>query len=429
MPSYLRFRRTARIAPGIRLNFSKSGVSTSFGPRGFHYTIGHGRRRTTVGIPGTGVSYTTYSHAHAAARSAAAQHVAAPVRAAAVSRESPGIAAAPSQSPGAADAPPTHPPTVVESTTSFTRMAGLLPSQKIAWGIALTLLLITAPLGLWLLVTGLWQLHVPEWRIRMYVHQAAREPANAAELLASAMAVDPHNPEALGPMAELHSARGDDAGALPLYREYCQRVPSDWLARGHFAMAALRCNQVDEAITQLDAIRTNAPLAEDSLASVVAHLAYAHLCREDPQQALALLDNAGTHPGAGAPGAQQCLFYQGVCEYMLGRTSIAIAQLDRLYAINPSYDGLRAAKDGMAAAIYELLLPDGQVLVPVKPGHITRSVVKVQRAAPRSPHCLECQAPLAPGAVQCPYCHASVAAISGDASAPPPPPASPPLLG
>jgi hypothetical protein len=54
-----RFRRSIRIAPDIRLNVSKSGLSTTVGRRGAHVTIGHGHTRTTVGIPGTGVSYTT----------------------------------------------------------------------------------------------------------------------------------------------------------------------------------------------------------------------------------------------------------------------------------------------------------------------------------------------------------------------------------
>ena len=56
-----RFRRSIRIAPGIRLNLSKSGVSTSVGERGAHITVGHGHTRTTVGVPGTGLSYTTTS--------------------------------------------------------------------------------------------------------------------------------------------------------------------------------------------------------------------------------------------------------------------------------------------------------------------------------------------------------------------------------
>jgi uncharacterized protein DUF4236 len=56
-----RFFRRIRIAPGVKLNVSKSGLSTSIGARGAHVTIGHGKVRTTVGLPGTGLSYTTSS--------------------------------------------------------------------------------------------------------------------------------------------------------------------------------------------------------------------------------------------------------------------------------------------------------------------------------------------------------------------------------
>ena len=55
---YLRFRRSIRIAPGIRLNLGKRGISASVGVRGAHETFHiSGRRTTSVGIPGTGVSY------------------------------------------------------------------------------------------------------------------------------------------------------------------------------------------------------------------------------------------------------------------------------------------------------------------------------------------------------------------------------------
>lgn len=52
-----RFRRRFRIAPGIRLNIGKSGLSTSLGGRGFTVNLGRGKTRTTVGLPGTGISY------------------------------------------------------------------------------------------------------------------------------------------------------------------------------------------------------------------------------------------------------------------------------------------------------------------------------------------------------------------------------------
>lgn len=53
-----RFQKRVRILPGVTLNFSKSGVSTSLGVRGARITKGHGKTRVTVGIPGSGLSYT-----------------------------------------------------------------------------------------------------------------------------------------------------------------------------------------------------------------------------------------------------------------------------------------------------------------------------------------------------------------------------------
>lgn len=54
-----RFRRSVRIMPGVRLNFSKSGVSTSLGPRGATINIGPKGVKKTVGLPGTGLSHTS----------------------------------------------------------------------------------------------------------------------------------------------------------------------------------------------------------------------------------------------------------------------------------------------------------------------------------------------------------------------------------
>lgn len=53
-----RFRKSIQIFPGIKLNISKSGLSLSLGPRGLKYTVNSsGRSTATVGIPGTGLSY------------------------------------------------------------------------------------------------------------------------------------------------------------------------------------------------------------------------------------------------------------------------------------------------------------------------------------------------------------------------------------
>lgn len=55
-----RFRKSVRILPGVRLNFSKSGTSVSLGTRGLRYTVGPKGTRTTIGLPGTGLSWTEY---------------------------------------------------------------------------------------------------------------------------------------------------------------------------------------------------------------------------------------------------------------------------------------------------------------------------------------------------------------------------------
>lgn len=52
-----RFRRSVRICPGVRLNFSKSGVSTTVGGRGFSVTSGSRGTYVNTGIPGTGLSH------------------------------------------------------------------------------------------------------------------------------------------------------------------------------------------------------------------------------------------------------------------------------------------------------------------------------------------------------------------------------------
>ncbi len=57
----LRFFRRVKIAPGISLNFSKSGASVSLGPRGAKVTMGKTGVRKTAGIPGTGIYYTEHS--------------------------------------------------------------------------------------------------------------------------------------------------------------------------------------------------------------------------------------------------------------------------------------------------------------------------------------------------------------------------------
>jgi hypothetical protein len=71
LPIRFGFFRRAHIAPGLSINLSRFGPSLSGGVRGAHITIGRRGITRTVGLPGTGVFYTSriglYSGYHSAA--------------------------------------------------------------------------------------------------------------------------------------------------------------------------------------------------------------------------------------------------------------------------------------------------------------------------------------------------------------------------
>jgi hypothetical protein len=59
----LRFRKSVRIIPGVRLNLGLRGPSVSVGGHSVTYNIAAKGSRVTLGLPGTGVSYSqTVSH-------------------------------------------------------------------------------------------------------------------------------------------------------------------------------------------------------------------------------------------------------------------------------------------------------------------------------------------------------------------------------
>ena len=63
------FRKTINLGNGLKLNLGKKSASVSVGKKGIHHSISTtGRQTTTVGIPGTGVSY---SHVTGTKKSAA----------------------------------------------------------------------------------------------------------------------------------------------------------------------------------------------------------------------------------------------------------------------------------------------------------------------------------------------------------------------
>jgi hypothetical protein len=70
----VRLRRSVRLFPGVRLNFSRSGVTTTVGVRGATMTLGGHGTHVNVGLPGTGLSYRTRLAPSSSARSPKPEH-------------------------------------------------------------------------------------------------------------------------------------------------------------------------------------------------------------------------------------------------------------------------------------------------------------------------------------------------------------------
>lgn len=57
-----RFRKSFKIAPGIKLNMNKKSTGITFGSKGVHYTMNSkGKNTFSAGVPGTGLYYTSTS--------------------------------------------------------------------------------------------------------------------------------------------------------------------------------------------------------------------------------------------------------------------------------------------------------------------------------------------------------------------------------
>lgn len=65
-----RYRKSIRVGKYFRINVSKSGIGYSFGVPGARIThSANGRVTTTVGLPGTGISYFSHKNSNSTRKS------------------------------------------------------------------------------------------------------------------------------------------------------------------------------------------------------------------------------------------------------------------------------------------------------------------------------------------------------------------------
>jgi hypothetical protein len=55
----MRFRKSFKLAPGLRLNVGKKGASIRVGPHGAGYTVGTSGQRVSASVPETGIGFSS----------------------------------------------------------------------------------------------------------------------------------------------------------------------------------------------------------------------------------------------------------------------------------------------------------------------------------------------------------------------------------
>ena len=92
----LRFRKSVKIAPGVRLNIGKKSVGVSAGVKGYRKSINSsGRVTTSIGTPVSGVSYVKTENLKSKSKKPASSRVSSTATAASSSASSPAVAPAP----------------------------------------------------------------------------------------------------------------------------------------------------------------------------------------------------------------------------------------------------------------------------------------------------------------------------------------------
>lgn len=326
MSGFRLFRRK-KLAPGLRLNLSRSGPSLRIGPRGAGITVG-GRRglRATVGVPGTGIYYTKTPGGHRRVRRSAA-----PMRS---SYSGPG------------------------TTTSYKGCLYVIGAIVLLALVIVTYGLILIPVAVGIGVWIWYRRRQPDSIAGRIIKQAlAASPPAALHLLNQAIEVDPHGPKTLRACASWFYDNQCWQDAAEAYAGLLQ-VQSDWDSERRYVTCLIAANRPDEAIPRLEHLRSLSPADDYVQAALLGQLATAYLLKSDLGQAAAFIDLAPLQKRNLDAALQGCLYLRATIRYLSGDRRRAISDLERLYAVNPAMPGVGDSKAAMQAGTFKFSEPN-----------------------------------------------------------------------
>lgn len=327
-----RLFRRIRIAPGLTMNLSKSGPSFRVGGRGAGVTFGHGQIRRTVGLPGTGMYWTSVTKT---GRRQTRRVASRPIR----------------------RAPPRESRPQPTAQQNRQALIGCLGVLGVLVGLALAVLtygivLIPIGLGLW------WWIHhrrqEPKYIANQLIKKAAAAPQpDAVHLYHEAIDADPTGAATLRSAGDWFYNNSCWSDAADTYAGYLH-LERSFAVENNYAASLLNSGHIDEAISEFQGLATG---YDQIPASLIAELAGAFLLKGDAGQALAIAKQAPLQRHELDDDLQRALLARALAQYMLGQKAKAIADLERLYAVNPNFPRVTEIKLRMSDGTFQIEVP------------------------------------------------------------------------
>lgn len=319
--SGFRFFRRKKLVPGLALNLSRSGPSLRIGGRGAGVTLGgRSHLRTTVGIPGTGIYYTKTAGGGRRVRRRAA-----PLRS---SYSTSGTT------------------TNYKGCLYALGILVLLVATIVTYGLVLIPLAIGVGVWVW------YRRRQPDSIAQRIIKQVPLAgQAEAVGLLNQALEVDPHGLKTLRACASWFSEHKCYQDAAEAYAGILH-VRNDLSAERMYVACLLGAGRADEAIPRLEHIRSMSSPGDSLEVATLAELASAYFLKGETGQAMAFIGLAPLQKRNLDSPLQLCLYLRGVGKYLEGDRRHAIADLERLYAVNPAFPDVMADKTAMEGGTF-----------------------------------------------------------------------------
>jgi Tfp pilus assembly protein PilF len=324
-----RFRRSIKLAPGVRLNLGAKSMGISAGRRGMR--VGFNTRTgayTSVGIPGTGLSYRSSLGSPAPRTS----HSATPAGPVALPQET---------------AEPTNPfltPAPAKAVWSLGCLSMVLAAFALCLHPVVSVLVLVAGFFVGYLVD---LSHEDTYRHveaanrraqRAWEAILAQRPETAIADLEALRAAFPDNALLLHQLV-LARAKTDLQDARELLDQWLQRYPTD--VEALLLLGAL-CRDQDDLKGALAAYRTAAATAPDDATRAVAILHQSTIVLDSgrPDQAYELLRTLDLRHQFPTDVLVALRYWRGLCQLRLGHKAQARQEWTRAAALDPTYEGL-----------------------------------------------------------------------------------------